>query len=80
MTRYYKGRAMYDCFNKPLNFDCGIAALNPPSMPIDDITWPPKYPDIPLIWYQLLFMLPLKTMLVPWIQVMTPQPFIYLII
>ena len=58
MKEYNYG-TVYDCFKITFPVDGIIPYLNLPTITIDDIPWPPKYPNIPLIHFQLPFMLPL---------------------
>ena len=62
--RYYNDRTVYDWFNNNFSVDCGIPDLNTPPIAIDDIHLLKKYPDIPLIRFQITFLFSLETMLV----------------
>ena len=64
---------VYDCFNNPLPVDCGNPDLNTPPMYIDDIYIPKRDPNIPLIHFQLSFMLTLVNLLVICINLLKPH-------
>ena len=61
--REYNNMVVYDRSNNPFTADCGRPDLNTPPITIDDTSHPHKYPIIPLIRFQLPYLLPLKTLL-----------------
>ena len=65
-TLEYNNRTVYECLDNPFTADCVSPAMHLPPITIDDRPPRIREPDMPQICSQLLFMLPLKTMLVPW--------------
>ena len=62
--REYNYSTIYDSFNNNFPADVARSYLNLLPITIDDIHWTPKYSNIPLIHFQLLFMLPTEYLLV----------------
>ena len=48
-TRDYNNRTIYDCFNNPFPYDCGMPDFSLPLITIDDISARIKEPTIPRI-------------------------------
>ena len=58
-TRKNKSSTGYECFNKPFLVYGGILDFNTPPIPIENSPQPKNNPGIPLILFQLPFMLPM---------------------